>query len=42
GINIVRLFKDITENGNHYIIVATEYLTKWSKAHAIPDITAST
>ncbi|CAG8837449.1 35534_t:CDS:1, partial [Racocetra persica] len=27
GIDIVRLFKDITDSKNHYIIVATEYLT---------------
>ncbi|GES92554.1 DDE-type integrase/transposase/recombinase [Rhizophagus clarus] len=30
-----------TKNGNMYIVVVTEYLTKWSKAHAIPNAKAS-
>ncbi|CAG8855338.1 29368_t:CDS:1, partial [Gigaspora margarita] len=42
GIDIVGPFKHITENINRYIIVATEYLTKWPEACAIPDITAFT
>ncbi|CAG8849486.1 45670_t:CDS:2, partial [Gigaspora margarita] len=42
GIDIVGPFKHITENRNHYIIVAAEYLTKWSETCAIPDITAFT
>ncbi|CAG8857370.1 37531_t:CDS:1, partial [Gigaspora margarita] len=42
GIDIIGPFKHITENRNHYIIVAIEYLTKWPEACAIPDITVFT
>ena len=30
----------ITENGNKYIIVAMDYLTKWPEARAVPNATA--
>ena len=32
----------ITIKGNRYIVVATEYLTKWPKARAIEDTKATT
>jgi hypothetical protein len=41
GIDIVGPL-EITDQGNRYIVVATEYLTKWPEARAIPDMTAST
>ncbi|CAG8737466.1 13340_t:CDS:1, partial [Cetraspora pellucida] len=41
GIDIVGPLK-IIPNGNRYIVVATEYLTKWPEAKAIPDMKATT
>lgn len=41
GIDIVGPLP-ITSSGNRYIIVATEYLTKWPEARAIKDPQAST
>ena len=41
GIDIVGPLK-VTSNNNRYIIVATEYLTKWPEAKAIPDMKATT
>ena len=41
GIDIVRPLKVIFNN-NRYIIVATEYLIKWSEAKTIPNIKATT
>jgi transposase InsO family protein len=41
GIDIVGPMK-ITRQGNRYIVVATEYLTKWVEARAIPDMKATT
>jgi len=39
GIDIVGPLP-LTENGNKYIIVATDYMTKWPEARAIPQATA--
>jgi transposase InsO family protein len=41
GIDIVGPL-EITPRGNRYIIVATDYLTKWPEARAIKDIKAET
>ena len=32
----------VTNNGNRYIVVFIDYLTKWPEAFAVPDITAKT
>ena len=40
GIDLVGPFP-VTARGNTYIVVATEYLTKWPEARAIPDSTAA-
>jgi IS30 family transposase len=39
GIDIVGPLP-LTENGNKYIVVATDYMTKWPEAKAIPQATA--
>ncbi|CAG8636147.1 16655_t:CDS:2, partial [Dentiscutata erythropus] len=41
-IDIVGPFKDITETGNCYIVVAMEYLTKWPEARLIPNMMVPT
>ena len=41
GIDIVGPMKR-TAKGNRYIVVATEYLTKWVEARAISDMKATT
>jgi transposase InsO family protein len=41
GMDIVGPISE-TRQGNKYIIVATEYLTKWPEAQAIPDTKAKT
>ena len=41
GMDIVGPLNE-TQHGNKYIIVATEYLTRWPEAQAIPDTRAST
>src|SRR4051812_5840292 len=40
GINIVDPLAKTTQ-GNVYIVVAVDYLTKWPEARAIPDATAN-
>jgi hypothetical protein len=39
GIDLLQL--PITSTGHKYVIVATDYLTKWVEARALPDKTAS-
>src|SRR5215204_4846180 len=41
GIDVVGPL-DITEDGNCYIITATDYLTKWPEARAVPTADANT
>lgn len=41
GIDAVGPFK-ISNNGNRYILTATDYLTKWAEIRAVPDISADT
>src|SRR6185437_2649413 len=41
GIDLVGPLS-ITKQNNQYIIVATEYLTRWPEARAVPDASAST
>src|ERR1044072_5571685 len=40
GMDIVRPLL-ATRNGNKYIVVVTEYLTKWPEARALPDAKAT-
>jgi len=40
GIDLLQL--PLTTLGNRHVIVATDYLTKWVEARAVPDKTAST
>ena len=39
GIDLLQL--PLTTKGNRQVIVATDYLTKWVEARALPDKTAS-
>ena len=41
GIDLVEPLSITTQN-NRYIIVATDYLTKWPEARAVPDAGANT
>ena len=41
GIDVIGPL-DITEDGNRYIITATDYLTKWPEARAVPNADANT
>ena len=40
AVNVLSLPR--TRKGNHYIVVFVDYLTKWPKAFATPDHTATT
>ena len=40
GIDFMGPFKKVTQRRNKYIIVATDYVTKWAEAKALPDNTA--
>ena len=40
GIDFMGPFKQVTQRRNKYIIVATDYVTKWAEAKALPDNTA--
>jgi hypothetical protein len=39
GIDLVGPL-NLTTNGNRYIVVAIDYMTKWAEARAIPDASA--
>ncbi len=41
GVDILGPFP-ITEAGNHFVLVAMDYFTKWPEAYAVPDQSAST
>src|SRR5260364_405911 len=41
GIDLVGPLS-LTAKNNHYIIIATDYLTRWPEAHAVPDTGANT
>ena len=41
GMDLIGPFKE-TERGNRYVVVLTDYLTKWPEAEAIPDKKATT
>src|SRR6185312_5052347 len=41
GIDLVEPLP-ITKQNNRYIIVATDYLTRWPEAHAVPNARANT
>ena len=40
GVDVLQL--PLTENGNKYVVVFQDYLTKWVEAFAVPNQTAET
>ena len=41
GMDLIRPLKE-TERGNRYVVVLTDYFTKWPEAEAMPDKKATT
>ncbi|KAL0159895.1 hypothetical protein M9458_043620, partial [Cirrhinus mrigala] len=41
GVDILGPFP-VTEAGNHFVLVAMDYFTKWPEGFAVPDQSAST
>ncbi|KAJ8369446.1 hypothetical protein SKAU_G00094740 [Synaphobranchus kaupii] len=41
GVDVLGPFP-VTDSGNHYILVAMDYFTKWPEAFAVPDQSAAT
>ena len=41
GVDVLGLFP-VSDSGNHYVLVAMDYYTKWPEAYAVPDQSAAT